>query len=243
MAQFEKALSLQPNFVDALNLIVAVYVNQKENEKAIERVEPQIKVSPHNPFFYNMIGRLYEVNKDMTNAENNYKKAIEINPNISGFHISLANFYIRQNKTEKGIEEYNASLQKDPNAIFALMGLGMIYDIQKKYDKAKEYYQKILKINPKFPPAANNLAYLYAERGENIDEALNLAQSAKELVPDDPHISDTLGWIYYKKNVFSRAIVYLKEANEKIPDNRCHDDTIWGWPIIRMGKMNLLRTS
>ncbi len=99
------------------------------------------------------------------------------------------------------------------------MGLGVIYDTQKKYDKAKENYQKALKINPKFPPAANNLAYIYAEKGENVDEALNLAQSAKEQVPDDPHISDTLGWVYYKKNVFSRAIVYLKEANDKIPNH------------------------
>jgi len=98
------------------------------------------------------------------------------------------------------------------------MGLGIIYDTQKKYDKAKEQYQKALKINPKFVPAANNLAYLYAEKGENIDEALNLAQSAKEQFPDDPHISDTLGWIYYKKNVFTLAITYLKEASGKIPD-------------------------
>ena len=95
----------------------------------------------------------------------------------------------------------------------------MIHEIQKKYDKAKEYYQKVLKISPKFAPAANNLAYIYAEKGENMGEALTLAQSAKEQFPDDPHISDTLGWIYYKKNVFSRAIVYLKEANEKIPNN------------------------
>ena len=99
------------------------------------------------------------------------------------------------------------------------MGLGIIYDIQKEYDKAKEQYLKVLKINPKFSPAANNLAYLYAEKGKNIDEALNLAQNAKEQFPDDPHISDTLGWVYYKKNIFSRAITYLKEANEKIPDS------------------------
>jgi Flp pilus assembly protein TadD len=99
------------------------------------------------------------------------------------------------------------------------MGLGILYDSRKEYDKAREYYQKVLKINPRFPPAANNLAYLYAERGGNIDEALHLAQSAKQQVPDDPHISDTLGWVYYKKNIFSRAIVYLKEANEKIRDN------------------------
>ncbi len=48
--------------------------------------------------------------------------------------------------------------------------------------------------------------------------ALNLAQKAKEQVPDDPHISDTLGWIYYKKNIPSRAVVYLKEAAEKVPN-------------------------
>jgi tetratricopeptide (TPR) repeat protein len=84
---------------------------------------------------------------------------------------------------------------------------------------AKGYYQKALKINPKFLPAANNLAYLYADSGENIDEALNLAKMAKGQAPEDPHISDTLGWVYYKKNIYSRAIVYLKEANEKISNH------------------------
>ena len=70
------------------------------------------------------------------------------------------------------------------------------YDTDKKYDKSKEYYQKAFKINPKSPPGANNLAYLYAEKGGNIDEALNLAQSAKKQFSDDPHIFDTLGWVY-----------------------------------------------
>jgi len=97
--------------------------------------------------------------------------------------------------------------------------LGILYESLKKYDKAKEYYQKVLKINSRFAPAQNNLAYLYAETGGNIDEALTLAQSAKEQFPDDPHISDTLGWVYYKKNIFTRAITYLKEANEKVPDS------------------------
>ena len=159
------------------------------------------------------------MNKEAIQAEANYKRAIEMNPNVAGFHNSLAIFYIRQNRTEKAIQEYNAALQKAPDSLSALMGLGIIYDAQKKFDQAKEYYQKALKISPKFVPAANNLAYLYAEKGENIDEALNLAQSAKEQFPDDPHISDTLGWVYYKKNVFTRAILYLMEANDKIPNH------------------------
>jgi hypothetical protein len=59
IAQMEKALSLQPNFLEALDLIAVVYMNQKENKKAIERVEAQIKTSPQNPFFYSILGSPY----------------------------------------------------------------------------------------------------------------------------------------------------------------------------------------
>ena len=41
---------------------------------------------------------------------------------------------------------------------------------------------------------------------------------AKEAVPDNPFMSDTLGWVYYRKNIYSRAIVYLKEAADKLPN-------------------------
>jgi Flp pilus assembly protein TadD len=159
------------------------------------------------------------MNSDMVRAESHYKKAIDVNPNVPELYISLGGFYVRTNKTDKALAEYSTAIQKDPNSLSALMALGIIYDSQKKYDQAKAFYQKALKINPRFPPAANNLAYLYAELGENIDVALSLASSAKEQFPDDPHISDTLGWIYYKKNVFGRASTYLKEASEKVPDN------------------------
>jgi tetratricopeptide (TPR) repeat protein len=119
---------------------------------------------------------------------------------------------------DKARSSYLAVIEKEPKSLGAYMALGMIYESEKKYGEAKDYYIKALRLNPSFAPAANNLAYLYAEKEGNIDEALNLAQKAKEQVPDDPRVSDTLGWIYYKKNVPSRAIVYLKEANEKIPN-------------------------
>ena len=111
-----------------------------------------------------------------------------------------------------------AAIDKGPNSLSACMALGLIYEGEKDYAKAQGYYEKALKINPNFVPAANNLAYIYAERGGNIDVALNLAQKAREQVPDDAHISDTLGWIYYKKNVFGTAISYLKESVEKDPN-------------------------
>jgi tetratricopeptide (TPR) repeat protein len=194
-------------------------VSRGENRKAIERVEQQVRLLPQNPYLYYILGGLYELSKEIPKAEYNFKKAIEINPNIAAFYISLGSLYMRQNILDKAIAEHTTAIEKDPKAISAHMNLGMIYEARKDYPKAKEYYRSALRIDPRFPPAANNLAYLNTEEGGNIDEALALAIEAKRRLPDDPNVSDTIGWVYYKKNIYGRAVAYLREANDKVKEN------------------------
>jgi tetratricopeptide (TPR) repeat protein len=210
---------MKPDFLEPLQAIAAIHVSQRDNRKAIERVEQQAKLLPQNPYLYHILGGLYELNKEAAKAEDNFKRAIEINPNIAAFYISLGNLYMRQNILDKAIAEHTTAIQKDPKSVSAHMNLGMIYEAKKDYPKAKEYYRSALRINPRFPPAANNLAYLNTEEGGNIDEALALAQEAKRQLPDDPNVSDTIGWVYYKKNIFGRSVAYLREANEKVKEN------------------------
>jgi tetratricopeptide (TPR) repeat protein len=85
--------------------------------------------------------------------------------------------------------------------------------------KAREYYEKVLAINPRFAGAANNLAWVLSEHGGDKDKALALAQTAKELAPEDPQVSDTLGWILYRRGVHQRALALLKESAAKLPGN------------------------
>jgi len=63
-------------------------------------------------------------------------------------------------------------------------------------------YRQALEIREDFAPAANNLAWILAEHGGNIDEALGLAQTAKEKMPRDPSpvILYHLGMAYLKNN-------------------------------------------
>ena len=56
------------------------------------------------------------------------------------------------------------------------------------------------------------------DQGGNLDMALSYAQTAREQSPDEPHIADTLGWVYYKKNAYLLAVSLLKEAAEKLPN-------------------------
>src|SRR5262249_2870714 len=63
------------------------------------------------------------------------------------------------------------------------------------------------------------LAWNTVEDGGNLDVALGLAQTAKEQAPEDPSVSDTLAWIYYKKHVYAKAIGLLRETAAKRPEN------------------------
>src|SRR5206468_10004709 len=67
--------------------------------------------------------------------------------------------------------------------------------------KALQAYEQVLALNPRSALAANNLAYLYSDHGGDKEKALQLAQMAKEEAPDEPQVSDTLGWILYKREI------------------------------------------
>jgi len=66
--------------------------------------------------------------------------------------------------------------------------------------------------------AANNLAWIYVATNRDLDQALSLAQTAKRLMPEDPGVNDTLGWIYVKKGMTSLAIPSLERAVKAMPD-------------------------
>jgi len=76
-----------------------------------------------------------------------------------------------------------------------------------------------LNINPNFAPAANNLAYLLVAQNKNINEALGFARKAKEKLPNDPNVMDTLGLVYYKKGLYDSAIGEFADSLEQMPDN------------------------
>ncbi len=141
------------------------------------------------------------------------------NPDFMRPYYALAGIYLKAKQADKAIAQYQAVLDKNPQQPGPHMLLGTIYDMQKRFDLSEKHYREALNINPEFAPAANNLAYLLVEKGENLDEALSFARKAKEKLSDDPSVMDTLGWVYYKKGLYDNAINEFSDSLEKIPDN------------------------
>ena len=99
------------------------------------------------------------------------------------------------------------------------MGIGALLEQQGDRAGAKVRYERVLTIQPDFAPAANNLSWIIAEEPEpDLGEALRLAMIAKEQMPDEVHIIDTLGWVHYKRKSYGLARNEFAQAVEKQPD-------------------------
>src|SRR5262249_2421489 len=94
-----------------------------------------------------------------------------------------------------------------------------ILESQGDTQAAKENYEQALKINPNFFFAANNLAYILAEEGRDLDVALNWAQVARKMAPENPAVADTLGWLQHKLGRNGLARDQLQFAVSRQPEN------------------------
>jgi tetratricopeptide (TPR) repeat protein len=81
--------------------------------------------------------------------------------------------------------------------------------------EAKQAYEDALKLDPNNGVAMNNLAFLMADSGGDLDLALKYAQRAKQMMPAVPEVSDTLGMIYLRKNLSDNAIDIFQDLVAK----------------------------
>jgi tetratricopeptide (TPR) repeat protein len=87
------------------------------------------------------------------------------------------------------------------------------------------------------PSAKNYIAYMWAERGEKLDEGLKLVQEALTVDPENGAFLDTLGWIYYMQGRYAKALKELKKASLVTED----DSTVWehlGDTYLKLGNLD-----
>lgn len=90
--------------------------------------------------------------------------------------------------------------------------LGDIYHQQGDEDKAFDAYDRTLRNNPDNALVLNNYAYYLSLRGERLEEALEMAIRANELVPDNVYYTDTYAWVLYKLGRYKEAEKIMKKC-------------------------------
>ena len=192
---------------------------EKQVDRAIQLVAKQIALVPSSGAHQALLGQLYLARGDGKAAEGAFLKAIELDPRLPEPYAALGNLALQARQYDQALVRFNELIKGNPKSPGPWMLSGIVHELKGDIPKAREAYEQAVALNPRFAPAANNLAWIYSEHGGDQDKALQLAQIAKEQAPEDPRISDTLGWLLYKRGVHQRALGLLKESATKLPDN------------------------
>jgi len=216
---YEQALNRDPNYFDAMQGLVSIYMQQKQPAKALARLNAQIAKTPSNSAYYLLQGMVLIDTKDLEKAEAALQKAGELNKNNFDALLLLAKVQNLRGSVDQAVAGYEHSIQINPRDVRSYVLLGTLEESRGNWQKAQALYQKAMQAEPDYPVAANNLAYLLLEHGGNPDVALSYAQVARRGMPDTPNSADTLAWAYYQKGAYALAIDLLEEAVKKAPQN------------------------
>jgi tetratricopeptide (TPR) repeat protein len=210
---FETALKVDGTNFDALNGLLTLYARTKELDKAHARMDQALASFPNNASLHYLKAQAFGFQHDVQNTEAELKKALELDSNYLPAYSSLGALYINSHQEDRAIAEYQKIIALRPENPTPYIMIGMLQDQRKNYDAAIENYRKALEKDPNSIIAANNLAWLYAATGKgNLDEAMKLAQGVVQKNPNVAGFIDTLGWVYYKKNLHAAAVEQLRKA-------------------------------
>ncbi len=213
MASFENALRVDATNFAALNGIVGQYARSNELDKAHARVDQALSSYPNVSWLHFLKGQVHRMQNNGSAAEAEFRRALEIDPGYLPAYSSLAELFISGKQVDRAIEEYKKILAIRPDNATVYTLIGMLEDSRQNYDAAIDNYKKALERDQNAVIAANNLAWNYAVYGKgNLDEAVRLAQFVVQRNPNIAGFLDTLGWVYYKKNLYSAAVEQLQKA-------------------------------
>jgi tetratricopeptide (TPR) repeat protein len=215
-AAFDLALNLAPDNSHALQQMTGLDILEKHYAEAHRRVTAVMERNPKAGQPLLLQGDIYLAETQTNLAQAAYSKAIDLDPDLSAAYLSLARLYVATHQDEQALKRLE-TLAGKTNEV-ALLMIGQIHQTAGRYAQARDAYEKLLAAKPDNVLAMNNLAYLDSEFLGQTDRALQLAQAAQQLHPNDPHAADTLGWVLYKKHQYAHALNLIQQSAEKQPD-------------------------
>lgn len=210
---FETALKVDATNFDALNGLITLYAKTQQIDKAHAQIDQALNAYPNMAPLHFLKANVYGFQQDAQGVMTELNKAIELDPNYLPAYSSLASLYINAKQEDRAIAEYQKIIARRPENATPYTLIGILEYERKNYEAAADNYRKALEKDPNAVIAANNLAWLYASTGTgNLDEAMRLAQSVVQKNPNVSGFLDTLGWVYYKKNLHTAAVEQLRKA-------------------------------
>ncbi|MEJ8561713.1 tetratricopeptide repeat protein [Yoonia sp. GPGPB17] len=149
--------------------------------------------------------------------------AIEVLEALTRSHPDLPEVYATKGDTLRQAERYDEAVTTYSRALelydeghssrwFVHFTRGISHHKSDDWPGAEADFRASLALRPDHPQVLNYLGYSLVERGEKLDEALGMIETAAAARPDNGAIVDSLGWVYFQLGRYEEAVVHLERA-------------------------------
>jgi len=229
-AAFKKILEAQPTEWRAVAGLVDTDLAQNHPEKAFARLEEELTRSHGSPAVRYLLASTALRSGKYNIAIENFRALANQTPNSIDAQIQLANVYQLKGDVHNAIvtlQQAAAYQPKDPRPASLLP---FLLEADNRSQEAKQLVRRALAQRPDDTDAMNNLAFLLAQTGDNLDEAVKLARKAVSKAPNNPAYLDTLGYVYLKRDQSDDALEIFTNLIRKYPDDpACAYHTGMAW--------------
>ena len=226
-----KAVELAPQRAECWTYLGTHQFRQGQTDEALKSFQRAKKADEDEPLAEVQLAKLSQGIRDYLGARFWYKAALKQEPaNKNAIRVALSDVQLRLGLMDEAGKEIEAVL-KTEQLVPLLVAMASVEESKDKLKSAKDYYRRALTLDRENIIASNNLAMLLVRMNQSPQEALNLAETARSGMPNNPQILGTYACALYRAGKYEKARESLFQAVRLSPDD--------AWVRYFLGKLLL----
>lgn len=173
-------------------------------------IDALFRDEPDNPLVVEVMTVMYRGSADEMLKQ--FEEEVRRRPHNQTVLRELVSTYAadrRASDAMRVLDQARGALEGDAEQLYFVAHL---YELIERKDVTEQVLAESIRIDPRFPPANNDLGYMWADEGKNLSQAEQYIRMALEAEPENHAYLDSLGWVLYKRSKFEEAWKYLNEA-------------------------------
>jgi tetratricopeptide (TPR) repeat protein len=177
---------------------------------------------------FSYLARAQVLDGDANGAIESIGEALKLKPDNVSHQYEEAWIYSHSRQWDIAIARFekliSANVENKQAQRLFLFSLSNIYVQKGEFRKGEEILEKVFESDPQDIQLNNDLGYMWADQGKNLDKAEQMIRKAVVSEPENGAYLDSLGWVLFKRGKYQEALGPLEQAVKK---NTGGDATLW----------------
>jgi tetratricopeptide (TPR) repeat protein len=201
----------------AIKGLVEVYAALHDWDRALALLKTETDRSPNAVALHTLFASTAVRAGRLELAIQQYQRVLQEQNGDLEIYTALGELYQRTQDFPTSLAMLEKARALAPNDWRALARLASVQQQAGLLPQAKTTYRQALRLGADIPDLLNNLAYLEAEAGSDLEEALTFVKKALSRAPSNPQYADTLGLVYLKQKNTPSALQVFRTLSHNHP--------------------------